>query len=146
MNPSLQFASKSDEWATPQWLFDELDAEFHFDLDVCALPENAKCERFYTPDDNGLVQPWDGDAIWCNPPYGRRVGKWVAKAEEVWRNGKTVVMLLFSRTDTKWFHDHIYGKAEIRFIKGRLRFGGSQLNAPYPSMVVVFRGKEEQDG
>lgn len=146
MNPSLQFTSKSDEWATPQWLFDELDAEFHFDLDVCALPENAKCERFYTPDDNGLAQPWDGDAIWCNPPYGRRVGKWVAKAEEAWRDGKTVVMLLFAKTDTKWFHDHIYGRAEIRFIKGRLRFGGAQLNAPYPSMVVVFSGKEEQDG
>lgn len=145
MRPDLEFSSKTDLWSTPQALFEELDKEFHFDLDVCATPENAKCNRFYTKEDDGLKQPWDGDAIWCNPPYGRQVGKWCAKAEASWREGRTVVMLLFSRTDTKWFHNHILGKAEIRFLKGRIKFGGSPNNAPYPSMVVVF-GKEEQDG
>lgn len=112
------FSSKTDLWGTPQDLFDELDAEFHFDLDVCALPENAKCERYYTPEQDGLVQEWAG-TCWCNPPYGRQIGKWVKKASEC---GTTVVMLVPARTDTKWFHDYIYGKAEVRFLRGRLHF------------------------
>ena len=129
------FSSKTDLWGTPQDLFDELDAEFHFDLDVCALPENAKCERYYTPEQDGLSQEWTG-TCWCNPPYGRQIGKWVRKAAE---SGTTVVMLLPARTDTKWFHDYILGKAEIRFLRGRLKFGGCNNGAPFPSMVVVFR-------
>ena len=133
------FSSKTDLWGTPQDLFDELDAEFHFDLDVCAMPENAKCERYYTPEQDGLAQEWTG-TCWCNPPYGRQIGKWVKKASEC---GGTVVMLVPARTDTKWFHDYIYGKAEIRFLRGRLHFvsaGGAVMDsAPFPSMVVVFR-------
>lgn len=133
------FSSKTDLWGTPQDLFDELDAEFHFDLDVCALPENAKCERYYTPEQDGLVQEWAG-TCWCNPPYGRQTGKWVKKASEC---GTTVVMLIPARTDTKWFHDYIYGKEEVRFLRGRLHFvsaGGAVMDAaPFPSMVVVFR-------
>ena len=129
------FSSKSENWETPPQFFQALDAEFHFDLDVCALPENAKCSRYYTPDDDGLSQPWNG-TCWCNPPYGRSISAWVKKASE---SETTVVMLLPARTDTKWFHEYIYGKAEVRFIKGRLKFGGSKNSAPFPSMVVIFR-------
>lgn len=136
MNKEVMFSSKTDLWGTPQDLFDELDAEFHFDLDVCALPDNAKCKRYYTPEMDGLSQKWGGGCCWCNPPYGRQIGKWVRKAAE---SGITVVMLLPARTDTKWFHDYILGKAEIRFLKGRLKFGGCNNSAPFPSMVVVFR-------
>lgn len=135
------YSSKTDMWATPQRLFDDLDKEFHFNLDVCAVPENAKCDRFYTPEMNGLYQPWCG-VCWCNPPYGREVGKWVEKAYLSATCGRaTVVMLLPARTDTKWFHEYIYQKAEIRFIKGRLKFGGCKNSAPFPSMVVVFNGR-----
>ena len=140
MNDVL-FSSKSVVWETPQDLFDKLNAEFHFDLDVCALPENAKCEKYYTPEDDGLLQPWNG-VCWCNPPYGRTIGKWVQKAYETFAGGGTVVMLLPARTDTKWFHEYIYNKAEIRFIKGRLKFGNSKNAAPFPSMIVVFDGKQ----
>lgn len=129
------FSSKSENWETPPQLFKALDAEFHFDFDVCALPENAKCPRYYTPEDDGLKQPWNG-TCWCNPPYGRSISDWVKKAAE---SETTVVMLLPARTDTKWFHEYIYGKAEVRFIKGRLKFGGSKNSAPFPSMVVIFR-------
>lgn len=136
MNPAM-FSSASVLWETPQDLFNALSEEFHFSLDVCALPENAKCSKFYTPQDNGLLQPWEG-TCWCNPPYGRDVGKWVKKAYESAINGATVVMLLPARTDTRWFHDYIWGYAEIRFIKGRLKFGNAVNPAPLPSMLVVF--------
>ena len=142
MNTEVMFSSKTDLWETPQDLFDELNDEFGFDIDVCATPQNAKCEKYYTKEDNGLNQPWDG-VVWCNPPYGREIGKWVKKAYETnLRENNYIVMLLPARTDTKWFHDYIYGKAEIRFIRGRLKFGGSKNSAPFPSMVVVFRPKE----
>ena len=135
------FSSKNENWETPIQFFQALDDEFHFDLDVCALPENAKCEKYYTPEDDGLLKPWNG-VCWCNPPYGRTIGKWIQKAYETFAGGGTVVMLLPARTDTKWFHEYIYGKAEIRFIKGRLKFGGAANSAPFPSMVVVFRRGE----
>lgn len=143
MNTDVMFSSKTDLWETPQDFFDELDAEFHFTLDACALPENAKCARYCTPEQDGLSQPWTG-VVWCNPPYGRNIGKWVQKArEENRRNNNYIVMLLPARTDTRWFHDYILGKAEIRFVRGRLKFGGSKNSAPFPSMVVVFRPKME---
>lgn len=134
------FSSKTDRWATPQDFFDELNEEFCFNLDVCALPENAKCERYFTPEVDGLSQPWEGN-VWCNPPYGREIGSWVKRAYLAAKTGYAdlVVMLLPARTDTQWFHKYIYGKAEIRFVKGRLKFGGSKNSAPFPSMVVVFR-------
>ena len=137
MNTELMFSSKTDLWETPQDLFDKLNKEFHFALDVCATPENAKCEEFYTKEQDGLKQPWKG-TVWCNPPYGRQIGEWVRRAFLASVSGNTVVMLLPARTDTRWFHEYIYGKAEIRFIRGRLKFGGSQNSAPFPSMVVVF--------
>ena len=140
MNTALMFSSATDLWETPQDFFDQLDKEFHFGLDVCALPENAKCRHFFTPEQDGLKQSWVGyGTIWCNPPYGRDVVKWVRKASETAKQGETVVMLLHARTDTRWFHDYIYGKAEIRFVKGRLKFGGSRNNAPFPSMIVIFK-------
>lgn len=145
MNTEVMFSSKTDLWETPQEFFDELDREFRFDLDVCALPENAKCARYYTPEQDGLSRPWDG-VCWCNPPYGREIGKWVFTGLIAsMLRGSTVVMLLPARTDTKWFHEWIYGKAEIRFVKGRLKFGGSKNAAPFPSMVVIFRpyGRDE---
>ena len=137
MNTELMFSSKTDLWETPKDLFDKLNKEFHFALDVCATPENAKCEEFYTKEQDGLKQPWKG-TVWCNPPYGRQIGEWVRRAFLASQSGNTVVMLLPARTDTRWFHEYIYGKAEIRFIRGRLKFGGSKNSAPFPSMVVVF--------
>ena len=145
MNTDVMFSSTTDMWATPQNFFDELNREFNFSLDACALPSNAKCEKFFTPEQDGLSQNWEGN-VWCNPPYGRDVGNWVAKAYESAHSGTetVVVMLLPARTDTKWFHEYIYGKAEVRFVKGRLKFGDGTNIAPFPSMVVVFRPKEAQ--
>jgi phage N-6-adenine-methyltransferase len=122
-------------WGTPIELFRQLDNEFHFNTDVCAVASNAKCSLYYSPKQNGLEQEWRG-VCFMNPPYGRQIGKWVKKASE---SKATVVMLLPARTDTKWFHDYIYKKTEVRFIKGRLKFGDGKNSAPFPSMVVVFR-------
>ena len=133
------FTSSTSEWETPQWLFDELNAEFGFDLDVCATAENAKCERFFTLEQNGLVQVWAG-TCWMNPPYGREIGRWIQKAYESAREGSTVVCLVPARTDTRWWHDYCM-KGEIRFLRGRLRFGKSKNSAPFPSVIVIFRGR-----
>lgn len=144
MNKEVMFSSKSEMWETPQDFFDKLNEEFHFTIDVCATPENAKCDNFYTPEVDGLSQPWDG-VVWCNPPYGRNIWRWVLAASVASGvRGSTVVMLLPARTDTKWFHDYIYGKAEVRFVKGRLKFGESKNSAPFPSMVVIFRPMESR--
>lgn len=144
MNSAVFYSSKTDMWATPQDFFDALDAEFHFTLDACAVKENAKCEAYYTPEQDGLDQPWTG-RVWCNPPYGRNVGQWVKKAHDTASGGGFVVMLLPARTDTRWFHDYIYGKTEVRFIKGRLKFGSCQNAAPFPSIVVIFGGEHKNE-
>jgi phage N-6-adenine-methyltransferase len=133
----VHFSSKTDLWATPQALFDDLHREFGFTLDVCALPENAKCPSFYTPEDDGLAQDWRG-ICWMNPPYGRGIGRWVAKAHASARGGATVVALLPARTDTRWWHDYVAGARDLRFLRGRLRFGEATSGAPFPSAVVVF--------
>ena len=143
MNKELMFSSKTDLWSTPQEFFGGLDAEFGFNLDACALPENAKCDVYYTPEQDGLFQRWYG-TVWCNPPYGREIEKWVAKAADAAKKGATVVMLLPARTDTKWFHEYILGKAEIRFIRGRLKFGGCKNAAPFPSMVCIFEEVDDE--
>lgn len=142
MKTEVHFSSKTDLWETPQFFFDQLDQEFHFDLDACALPENAKCLRYISPEQDGLKSEWDGNTIWCNPPYGRTVVAWVKKAYQASLKGKTVVMLLPARTDTSWFHEYIYHNSEIRFVKGRLKFGKATNPAPFPSMVVIFKGKK----
>ena len=132
--------SNSNEWATPKDFFAQLDSEFHFDLDPCATPQNAKCARFFTKEDNGLIQNWGGARVFCNPPYGSEIKQWVRKcAEEGKKSNTLVVMLIPARTDTSYFHDYIYHKAEIRFIRGRLHFNESPQGAPFPSMVVIFR-------
>lgn len=139
MNTKLMFSSATPEWSTPQDLFDKLDAEFHFTLDVCANEKNAKCILYYTKEDDGLLQSWDNQIVWCNPPYGKVIGDWIKKASIVM--GGVVVMLLPARTDTRWFHTYIYKNpnVEIRFLKGRLKFGGCKNSAPFPSMIVIFR-------
>lgn len=145
MNRAL-FSSESEEWATPKKLFDELNEEFFFTLDPCATKENAKCERYYTKADDGLSKSWRNERVFCNPPYGRTISKWVEKAAREVMNGAFVVLLIPARTDTAYFHDHIYKKHEIRFLRGRLHFNDSKNSAPFPSMVVVMRNKEEGNG
>lgn len=125
-------------WETPDEVFEELDNIFHFTLDVCAEPETAKCERYFTRDDDGLAQDWTGEVCWMNPPYGRQIGKWLRKAYEESRRGSTVVCLIPARTDTAWWHDWVM-RGQIHLIRGRLRFKGAKWNAPFPSAVVVFK-------
>jgi phage N-6-adenine-methyltransferase len=140
---SVHFSSETDLWATPQAFFDRLHAEFGFQTDVCALASNAKCDRYFTPEDDGLAQDWTG-VCWMNPPYGRAIGLWMRKALEASRAGATVVCLVPARTDTRWWHDcAIHG--EVRFIKGRLKFGDAKANAPFPSAVVIFRPAVQQE-
>ena len=136
----VMFSRNSDEWATPQSFFDGIDKEFHFTLDPCSTDENHKCEKYYTMADNGLEKSWGGYRVFCNPPYSE-IDKWVAKAFYETRNDNTLVALLIpSRTDTRYFHNYIYNRAEIRFVKGRLKFGDGKNSAPFPSMLVIFRG------
>lgn len=142
MITSGMMTSKSNEWETPQDFFDELDAEFHFTLDPCATKENAKCEKFYTKEDDGLLQQWSGETVFMNPPYGREIGKWVKKASFCSVVKKVLVVgLIPARTDTKYWHDYIHGRAEVRFIKGRLYFSnnGKTGRAPFPSAIVIWR-------
>lgn len=133
-------SSKTDNWSTPQDFYDKLNEEFHFNLDPCSSDENHKCENYFTKEQDGLSQSWGGYSVFCNPPYGRAIKDWVKYAyEQSQQPNTTVVMLIPSRTDTAYFHDYIYGKAEIRFIRGRLKFGNATANAPFPSMVVIYR-------
>ena len=141
MNLDLMFSSKTDLWATPQYLFDELNEEFNFTLDPCATADNAKCKKYYTIEDDGLSKDWSNDIVFMNPPYGREIKKWMKKAYE---SNTTVVCLVFARTDTKWFHDYVYGKAEIRFIKGRVKFGDSKNSAPFPSMIAIYKRRDSK--
>ena len=136
---NVHFMSQTDLWSTPQDTFDSLHTEFGFGLDVCAIPENAKCPEYFTPERDGLSQEWRG-ICWMNPPYGREIGKWMKKAYESAQGGATVVCLVPARTDTKWWHDYAI-KGEVRFIRGRLKFGGQKNNAPFPSAIVIFRGQ-----
>jgi site-specific DNA-methyltransferase (adenine-specific) len=136
---TAHLSSAKDEWATPQDLFDVLDAEFRFTVDVCARPANAKCERYWTPDDDGLTRDWTGEVCWMNPPYSV-LENWVVKALDASRQGATVVCLVPSRTDVGWFWEYAR-HGEIRFLRGRLSFVddlGNTGPAPFPSVVVVF--------
>lgn len=143
MQSSL-LSSKFMNWCTPNDFFDKLDSEFHFVLDVCATDQTAKCVNYFTPSNDGLAQSWlCGGAVFCNPPYGRQISKWVRKSyEESIKINYPIVLLIPARTDTVYFHNYIYGKAEIRFVKGRLHFtdenGLDHGPAPFPSMVVIY--------
>ena len=134
----VYFSHQSEEWETPPALFSELDKEFHFTTDVAALPSNAKCDHFFTPGEDGLKQEWKG-VCWMNPPYGTALRQWIKKAKESAQGGATVVCLVPARTDTQWWHDHVQGIAEVRFLRGRVKFGGVENSAPFPSVILVFR-------
>jgi phage N-6-adenine-methyltransferase len=149
---AVHFSSETDNWATPKDFFEEMDRKYGpLTLDVCASPTNRKCFAWFGlgPDGSftdGLAHDWNVDhggkgvtGCWMNPPYGREIGKWVKKAYDESKKGCLVVALLPARTDTRWFHSYIYGKAEIVFVKGRLKFGDAKNSAPFPSMVVIFR-------
>ena len=140
-NMDVMYSSKTDQWATPQDFFDELDREFHFTLDPCADETNHKCKKFFTKEQDGLSRSWERERVFCNPPYGREIGKWVKKCYEE-STRAFVVMLIPARTDTSYFHDYIYHKAEVRFIRGRLKFGDATSPAPFPSMVVIFKNRQ----
>ena len=138
---NVHFSSATEMWATPQEFFDKYNELYKFETDVCASLENAKCEKYFTEEDNGLEQDWEG-SCWMNPPYGRTIKSWMKKAYESSLNGATVVCLVPSRTDTVWWHEYAM-KGEITFVRGRLKFGGSKQPAPFPSAVVVFKGVEQ---
>ena len=140
MDKEVLFSSKEEVWSTPRDFFDKLNEEFHFTLDPCANKDNAKCNEYFTEEQDGLIQDWSGHVVFCNPPYGRKIYNWVKKCfYESKKPNTAVVMLIPARTDTRYFHEFIYHKAkDIRFIKGRLKFGNSKNSAPFPSMVVVF--------
>lgn len=133
LNASLYSSDKQD-WETPQSLFDALKREFRFTLDVCATEHNAKCKRFFTPEDDGLAQVWRG-VVWMNPPYGRGIDRWVKKAHE---SGVVCVCLLPVRSDTRWWHTHVMQASEVRLLTKRLSFGGSKNKAPFPAAIIVF--------
>lgn len=142
---SVHFSSKSNEWTTPQNLFDELNDEFNFTLDPCATDENAKCSKYFTIEDDGLSKDWSNDVVFMNPPYGRGIKKWIKKAYEESLNGATVVCLIPARTDTTYWHDFIFDKADdIRFLKGRLKFGNGKNSAPFPSAIIIYECKEAE--
>jgi phage N-6-adenine-methyltransferase len=134
---TVLFSSRSHQWETPKWLFDLLDAEFNFERDVCATRLNAKCSEFFSPEVDGLKQHWQG-VCWMNPPYGREIGRWVEKAYRSSLSGATVVALLPARVETSWWFNFVLKAQEIRFVKGRLRFGKAQSSAPFPSAIVIF--------
>jgi phage N-6-adenine-methyltransferase len=134
----VHFSSRTDDWATPQDFFDRLDAIFDFTLDPCADGKNAKCPRYFTRQEDGLAQNWDGERVFMNPPYGREIGSWVKKASEA---RALVVCLLPARTDTRWWHDYVIGGGgTVFYLKGRLSFGSAQAPAPFPSAIVIFYG------
>jgi phage N-6-adenine-methyltransferase len=146
MNKELMFSSKNQEWETPPDLFKMLDMEFNFQLDLAATRDNKKCIKWCSEYTNALIIPWVGAVdgyMWLNPPYNN-LKEWVKKCDEEAQKGAKIVALLPARTDTKAFHDHIYRKYEIRFLKGRIKFlmnGVQQDAAPFPSMIVIFEKK-----
>jgi site-specific DNA-methyltransferase (adenine-specific) len=140
---TILYSSRSEEWATPPSFFADLNAEFGFTLDPCSTKRNAKCATFFTKADNGLVQNWGQHIVFCNPPYGRTIGDWARKCYEASLAGATVVLLVHARTDTRFFHNWVYGKAELRFVRGRLKFGDGKQSAPFPSLVAIYRPESE---
>ena len=141
MDNEVMFSKKSDQWATPQEFYDKLNSEFSFTLDPCADAKNNKCSKYFTMENDGLKQSWAREIVFMNPPYSK-VKNWIQKAYEERKNA-VIVCLVPSRTDTKWFHEYCFHAKEIRFVKGRLKFGDSKNSAPFPSMVVVFAGTEQ---
>ena len=143
MQHSMQVMTSSEDmtWATPQEWFGYLNLEFKFTLDPCCVQATAKCKRYFTPAEDGLVQSWAEERVFMNPPYGREIPKWMKKAyEEARDNGALVVCLVPARVDTEWWHRYAT-KGEVRFPIGRLTFAGSDNAAPFPVAIVIFRPK-----
>ncbi|MCC8106420.1 MAG: phage N-6-adenine-methyltransferase [Clostridiales bacterium] len=145
-------SSQNMNWCTPLDFFEELDREFHFDLDPAATEKSAKCAKYYTPEDDGLTKDWGRHRVFCNPPYGRQIQGWVQKGyKESRKPGTLVIMLIPARTDTQYFHDYILrGKAdEVRFLCGRLKFTDEESNskdaAPFPSAVIIWRSADMKE-
>ena len=136
--PAVLFSSLTEEWPTPPAFFAKLNRRYNFTLDPCATTENATCPLFFTKADDGLKQDWGAHRVFVNPPYGRAIGAWARKCFEASQSGALVVLLVPARTDTRWFHDWVQGKAEIQFIRGRVRFGNAEAGAPFPSMLAVY--------
>ena len=152
MNIKACLSSDKNYWETPTDFYNELNSKYNFTLDPCSSETNHKCEKYYTKEDNGLEKSWEGEIVFCNPPYGRYdTGKWVEKCHEESKHS-VIVLLIPARTDTAWFHTHIYGKHEIQFIKGRLKFElngepmkddkGRLQSAPFPSMLVIMKPED----
>ena len=138
MNYAVLYSSTSEEWPTPQPLFAKLNRRYGFTLDPCATPENAKCPLYFTKEQDGLRQDWGTHRVFVNPPYGTRIGAWAHKCFEASQAGALVALLVPARTDTRWFHNWVQGKAEVTFVRGRLRFGSSGNSAPFPSMLAIY--------
>jgi site-specific DNA-methyltransferase (adenine-specific) len=133
----VHFSSGSAEWSTPLWLYDALNAKFHFTLDPCATTENAKCQNFFTAQVDGLAQDWGHNVVFMNPPYGRVIARWMRKAFESAQQGAVAVCLVPARTDTRWWHQYAM-RGHVCFLRGRLKFGGARHGAPFPSAIVIF--------
>jgi len=139
-------SSKTNEWVTPQLLFEDLDKEFKFTLDPCSTHENHKCDKYFTMEDDGLKQDWSDDIVFMNPPYGGHTGDWIKKALDESKKGATVVCLIVSSTDRSYWHDYIFPFAsQIRFVRGRLKFGDADSTAPFASALVIFSPQEYQN-
>ena len=135
-------SSKSNEWATPQDFYDELNDEFGFTLDPCSTDENCKCVKHYTATDNGLLKDWSNEVVFMNPPYCGQSADWIRKAFLESKKGSLVVCLIVSSTDRSYWHDYIFPyAAQIRFVRGRLKFNGVSTTAPFASAVVIFTDK-----
>jgi phage N-6-adenine-methyltransferase len=137
MSPVL-YSSASEEWPTPRRFFARLDRQYHFTLDPCATPDNAVCALYFTKEQDGLAQDWGSHRVFCNPPYGKQIGRWVRKCFEASQAGARVVLFVPARTDTRWFHDWVHGKAKVTFVRGRVRFGNADTCAPFPSMLAIY--------
>ena len=141
----VHFSSKTNEWFTPDHVFNQLNDRFNFTLDSAATAKNTKCEKFYAEHDDGLSKCWSNETVWLNPPYGRQIKNCVKKAKNEAQKGATVVMLIPARTETSYWHEYIFPHAsEILFVDGRIKFGGSPHNAPFPSAVVIFSASKHQ--
>ena len=138
----VHYMSRSNEWTTPPDLFNKLNLKYNFTLDPCCTKESALCDKYYTIEDDGLQKDWSGEIVFMNPPYGREIGKWIEKAYKESLKGAVVICLIPSRTDTKYWHNFIFPYAsDIKFIKGRLKFGDGKNPAPFPSALVEFKIK-----
>lgn len=145
LNKSL-VSSNTNEWGTPQKLFDILNDEFHFTLDPCCTDKNHKTDKYYTLREDGLNQDWSGECVFMNPPYGYQTSRWIEKAYEESQKGAVVICLITARTDTSYWHDIIFKyAAQIRFIRGKIKFDGAKWNAPFASAIVIFDSKKYKE-